>query len=69
MQSLSKFQLNSSQSKKGKFANSSGIKKINKNYKKKKIKNFWWNHHPCPQAVLQSNCDKNCMVNGTETGR
>jgi hypothetical protein len=28
--------------------------------KDKKI--LLWNHHAWPKAVLQSNCDKNCMV-------
>ena len=32
-----------------------------KSYSQRK-KNLWWNHHAWPQAVLQSNCDKTCMV-------
>jgi hypothetical protein len=27
-----------------------------------KLKNFWGNQHPRPQAVLQGNIDENCMV-------
>ena len=26
------------------------------------LENFWGNHHPRPQAGLQNNSDKNCMV-------
>jgi hypothetical protein len=46
------------------------ICKFNWNNKKPRIaktllkdkKNIWCNHHALPKALLQSNCDKNCMV-------